>query len=59
MILNCHLIKLHCNYALVLPLIQLFVKMCKKTSIESTTYNADFCNKTLKLSCNLLKNCVQ
>jgi hypothetical protein len=58
MVLNCHLITLQCNCALDMPLIQLFVKMCKKISTESTTYNTDFYNKTLKLSCNLLKNCV-
>jgi hypothetical protein len=59
MVLICHLIKLQRNCALVLPLIQLFVKIHKKTSAESTTYKVNFCNKTLKLSCNLLKNCVQ
>jgi len=59
MVLICHLIKLQCNCALVLPLIQLFVKICKKISVESITYKVNFCNKTLKLSCNLLRNCVQ
>jgi hypothetical protein len=47
------------NYALLHVFLAKTAKMHKKTSIESTTYNVNFCNKTLKLNCNLLKNCVQ